>query len=93
MRSENPKRNWPEPETTLDGLVGMWARQRGRCALTGVSLELKGPFGATLDRCNPKKHYSRGNIVIVTARANYAKGNMSVAELRTVCRQILRTTK
>jgi hypothetical protein len=89
IRSANPKRGWPQPDLTLDDLCSLWNKQRALCALTGVPLELSGPNGATLDRRDPRGHYARGNVIIVTKRANQAKGDMTMDEFRQLCRQVL----
>lgn len=68
----------------------MWERQRGRCALTGVMMEMRGPHGVTLDRIDPTRGYYRDNVVLVTLRANQAKGNMTMREFRQLCRQVLK---
>jgi hypothetical protein len=43
----------PTPAITLAELERLWWKQDGRCALTGVALEMKGPNGVTLDRKKP----------------------------------------
>jgi hypothetical protein len=79
----------PVPQITVPGLLKMWERQHGRCALTDVALKLSGPHGATLDRINPKRGYQRDNVVSVSKRANQAKGDMTIREFRQLCRRVL----
>jgi hypothetical protein len=82
-------RGRPQPQITLASLIKMWDRQRGRCALTRVPLEMAGAFGVTIDRIDPTRGYRRNNVVLVTLRANQAKGNMTMREFRRLCRQVL----
>jgi hypothetical protein len=84
-------RGRPQPQITLASLSKMWDRQRGRCALTGTPMEMSGSFSATIDRINPTRGYCRDNVVLVTLRANQAKGNMTMREFRRLCRQVLGT--
>ena len=86
-------RGWPMPECTVGSLLLRWYRQDGLCKLSGLPLELKGPNGATLDRINPTKPYTRRNIQIVSLWANIAKSDMTTAEFRELCRSVLRHTK
>jgi hypothetical protein len=40
----------PPMTITLDYLERLWKRQRGLCALTGITLQASSGLGATLDR-------------------------------------------
>src|SRR6476659_644524 len=57
------KRGHPPPELTLRFLLRLWNLQGGRCALTGAPLtcRARSPLGATLDRIDPTKPYTRRN--------------------------------
>jgi hypothetical protein len=56
-----------------------------RCPVLGVALKLEaGPFSdnsATLDRIVPELGYVRGNVAVISSRANTLKSNASLAEL------------
>lgn len=54
------------------------------CPVLGVSLRVGGPrMGApSVDRIVPGRGYVKGNIVVVSGRANVLKGNASVDELK-----------
>jgi hypothetical protein len=78
------------PRVTLRWLHKLWIRQGGRCWLTGVPMEMKGPFSVTLDQIRPSRGYYYDNTALVTRRANLAKGDMTMREFRKVCRQVLR---
>lgn len=78
------------PEVTLDDLFQLWVAQKGRCALTDIALQMKGPFGVTIDRIDPRGGYERGNVALVTKRANGAKGDMTLEEFAQLCKEFLR---
>jgi hypothetical protein len=72
----------------LPFLLKLWERQRGRCYLTGLPLctRARHPLMATLDRKNPKKPYTKRNTGIAARFANFAKGEVSVADFhRLIC--------
>lgn len=59
-----------------------------RCPIFGIPLESSGglsnPNLATLDRLVPEKGYVRGNVWVISWRANRMKGDASLDELRTL---------
>lgn len=61
------------------------------CPVLGVELKQsksQGPCDAspTLDRVRPEKGYVRGNVIVVSFRANRIKSNATVRELQKVAR-------
>jgi hypothetical protein len=59
-----------------------------RCPILGVVLELgRGkvePNSPTLDRVDPSVGYIRGNVAVMSHRANLMKGGMTAAEHRSI---------
>jgi hypothetical protein len=73
---------------TLDHLLAVWDRQRGKCAFTGVALEhpRKGKkvsfnFLASLDRIDSSKGYRDGNVQFVSVTVNHLKNSMSDSDV------------
>ena len=74
---------------TLDHLLVVWERQRGRCVYTGVELEHPGCQGhevsknflASLDRIDSSVGYRDGNVQFVSATANHLKNDMTDREV------------
>ncbi len=59
------------------------------CPVLGIELcksSTRSPHAAsaTLDRINPSLGYVRGNVLVISDRANRAKSNLTLAELRRV---------
>lgn len=63
----------------------LWNLQDGRCAYTDTPLQMergmgKSPNSASFDRFDPAAGYVRGNVLLVSFRANAIKYNMSPQE-------------
>lgn len=73
---------------TVDDIRKAWPED-GRCPVFGFKLVRKrGGSGASpsLDRMNNRIGYKRGNIAIISMKANRAKGASSAAELERLLR-------
>lgn len=87
-RVRNLKRNISK-EITVEWLRAVWARQDGKCALSGRPLDIR---TAEVDHILP---ISRGgthdlrNLRLVVSEANYAKHGMTDEELLALCRDII----
>lgn len=76
---------------TENYLNDLWTAQHGRCALSGVSLELpknvtnttkiRSLFTASLDRIDSNEGYIEGNVQFLAWGINLAKNNRSVSEM------------
>ena len=80
---------------TLDDMRQVYARQKGRCALSGRSLRTvtairNDPEGLSVDRIDNQLGYDAGNIRLVTARVNYAIGSRGSAEFVQLCRDVVK---
>lgn len=59
------------------------------CPILGIELcksdtRTSHEASATLDRINPTRGYVRGNVLVISDRANRSKSNLTTAELRRV---------
>jgi hypothetical protein len=68
--------------------------QRGLCAVSGVELTFAKGKGhvstnASIDRIDPHRGYTRGNVQVVAWQVNAIKSNLDLAELARGCRLIL----
>ena len=77
-----------EYKVTFEDLLEKWNEQNGRCAYTGIQLELssykktKGILKASVDRIDSNKGYVPGNIQFVLCAVNYMKGTMTDQETK-----------
>lgn len=69
-------------ELTFGEFEALWAAQKGRCFYTNkpLTLTLKDPFKASVDRLDSSKGYVVGNVVFCSAQVNLMKRNMSRQE-------------
>lgn len=82
-----------------DFLRDLWAQQRGRCALSGIPMELprnsleweraRDPWKPSLDRIDPARPYARGNVRFVTVIGNLARGRFSDDVLVRFCQAVV----
>jgi len=76
-------------DLSKEDLERLWARQQGKCALTGITMtrpdgdpqSLRVATNVSLDRINSSKGYTRDNVQLVCWRANQLKGRLSEEEL------------
>lgn len=90
-----------EDDLDLDYLAQLWRDQGGRCALSGIALDLPRSSGAwerhtgdpwkpSLDRVDSRRGYVRGNVRFVAVIANQAKGRYSDQDVIALARSIVR---
>lgn len=79
---------------TVDDLVEVYLRQKGKCALTGMPFvlpdnrddqERRGPWSPSVDRLNNRNGYTVENIQLVTVMANGAKSDFTAKEFHRMC--------
>lgn len=89
-----------ECDLTLAYLKELWEEQEGKCPFTGWSLKNMPnltrenqlpltPDRASLDRKDPSKGYTQGNVQFVSVMAQYAKHIWSDPELRCFCEAVV----
>jgi hypothetical protein len=95
--SEWRKKAGPPSDLTVDYLVDLYQQQKGKCYYSGITLFLnarKGhavPNSISLDRLDPHKGYTQGNVVWCTYFVNTMKGKLTESEFLGLLRQILKT--
>lgn len=93
-----------ETDLDLPYLKALWEQQGGRCALSGVQMEIppttgafdarrRDPLKPSLDRIDSSKGYLKGNVRFVTMIANFAKQGFSDDVLIEFCRAFVAHTK
>jgi hypothetical protein len=79
------KRN-KDCDIDLPFLKCLWEQQKGKCAITGVDLELKRSYNknyqASIDRIDSKKGYIKGNIRFTSVSVNWLKSDLDDNHLR-----------
>lgn len=75
-------------------VAALYAKQGGRCALTGDEMTTQVGKGyvrtnCSLDRIDPKEGYVKSNVQLVCLYANTMKSGLDEAELETACRKML----
>lgn len=81
-------RHKQEIDITPDYLEKLWEEQNGKCAITGLPINLqywntrKTPFSASLDRKDSSKGYLKGNVQFVAYSVNMAKNNFTDEQIK-----------
>lgn len=87
-------------DITFDYLYNLWENQNGKCALSGISMQLKNKHStqtgydvATLDRIDSCKGYVKGNVQWTVNQVNFGKNDyeqrtFSVLAIKTSVHQI-----
>jgi len=91
LRRNAKKRNQPFDLTKAD-----FSPLPSHCPVLGVELDYSGaggPNAASIDRTDCKQGYVRGNVVIMSRRANTLKNDASPEELRKVLEYIEKFSK
>lgn len=81
-------------DLTVDYLLYLWERQKGRCALTGIPMTYKFYEGrvntnVSVDRIDSTKGYSKDNVQLVCMAANQMKNDLSMEEFIKMCESVL----
>ena len=63
------------------------------CPLLGVKMELRTKYAPSIDKIIPDKGYVKGNIMIISRKANTMKNDASIEQLRVFARNVLRLYK
>jgi hypothetical protein len=75
---------------TLEQLDDLWARQKGRCALTGIRMShtTNDPYKMSLDRIDNSRGYTPDNVQFVCACVNFMKNDSTEEEFVRLCRLV-----
>lgn len=80
-------------DLSMDFLVSLWEKQKGKCFYTGDDLTLdrvrKVGSSASLDRMDSSKGYVMGNVVWTSRLVNVSKGQRNVKDFVVFCRKIV----
>jgi len=84
---------------TLDSLKALWENQDGKCAISGVKMELPAtlsenrgsPFCASLDRINSEVGYMQGNVQFVTQFCNLGKRDFETEKILNFIQAVKKT--
>ena len=87
------KRKQVNMSLTVDDIILLYKKQRGRCALSGAALlcgavSLCQNDAMSLDRCVPKRGYQMGNVQLLTRAVNNAKSTMLKKEFVAMCTNV-----
>ena len=66
-------------------LYDIWQQQGGKCAYTGLDLELVGNRQASVDRIDSSKGYIEGNVQWVLTKVNHMKWDSTEEEFLNLC--------
>jgi hypothetical protein len=96
-KSDCKKRRNLDFTIDLDYLLELLKEQDGKCSLSGWTLEFtrggaykgnKNPRGCTIDRIDNALGYVPGNVQLACCLPNYLKGEMDLAQFRSLCKDI-----
>lgn len=81
-------------DLTLDFLLYLWEKQKGKCALTGIDMTYKFYEGRvntnlSVDRINSAKGYSRDNVQLVCMAVNQMKNDLPQKDFIDMCEKVL----
>lgn len=81
---------------TIDYLCSLYAKQQGRCAISGIKMIVIGARSAevylnnmSIDRIDPIRGYVVGNVRLVTFQANSAKYTGTDRQLLEFCKAVV----
>jgi transcription initiation factor TFIIIB Brf1 subunit/transcription initiation factor TFIIB len=79
---------------TLDYLLSVWDRQKGKCALSGIPMTYERyngriPTNISIDKINPDLGYIEGNIQLVCMACNQIKSDLSEETMYNFCKKIV----
>lgn len=95
----NRGKRFGDPDITLEQLINLYHKQDGKCAISGIIMELGdkrngrggNPFALSIDRIDSFKPYTIDNIELVIIAVNYFKGKYPLGVLLDITKQIYET--
>lgn len=81
-------------DLTLDYLMYLWEKQKGKCALSGINMTYEFYKGrvntnVSVDRIDSTKGYTKDNIQLVTMAANQMKNDLQMDEFISLCKSVI----
>jgi len=75
----------------LEYVTNLFEKQQGKCAITGEVMvpKSKERLSPSLDKIDPQKGYTKGNVQWLTWKSNMIKQDMNMDELRNFCLKVL----
>lgn len=72
-----------EVDLDVDFLLSLWEKQGGKCAISDYPMRYfeTSLFGVSIDRKDPKGHYTRENVQLLCQGINFAKNMYSNQEM------------
>ena len=94
-RGRAKKFNQIVPDVDEDFLLNLLENQNRKCALTGIKLVLnkKSPLSPSLDKIEPDKGYTKGNVQWLSWAVNRAKGDLDMNDFVTMCKRIVEVSE
>jgi hypothetical protein len=94
LAKHRSKKSNRENDLSLDFLKQLWNKQKGLCALTGLTMQHsigKGKLfnNLSIDRIDSSKGYTKDNVQLVCSVVNRIKSDLSLEELYNVCKLII----
>ncbi len=85
------KFNQVKPDIDEDYMFEMINSQNRKCAATGCTfvIEKKHPLCPSLDKIEPDKGYTKGNVQWLSWAANRAKGDLSSHDFVVMCKRVV----
>lgn len=86
-------------DLTVEHLLGLWEKQQGCCAVSGLPLNLddgdlgKQALRPSVDRIHPKKGYVQGNVRLVATIVNFGINRWSYDVFVTMCMAVASRTR
>lgn len=95
--SHGLKRRPCDNPATIDQVMALWDKQKGRCALTGLKMRwskgdqnyMTAPRAVSIDRIDVDGSYTIDNIRLICHAINSFRGRMSDKEMRAMARALL----
>lgn len=79
-------------ELSIEGLIGVWEKQKGLCFYSGVPMKYSGdgtPESVSLERVDSNKGYTPDNVVLCCTIVNRMKSDLPHSEFLRWCKAIL----
>jgi len=75
-------------DISIDYIEGLWKLQDGRCAYTGLKMNIRGDWQVSIERIDPSRGYTRDNTCLICLELNvqYQWNNEKITHFRSLPR-------